>query len=60
MIIERLAREKQHVVRVDDGEELACELNTAKYAGKGLKEMFDKAVLVVMRPSKPVLVKKRG
>ena len=61
-IIERLARVKQKPINKDAAEKLARELKAAKYVEcsaitqKGLKNVFDEAILVALEPPQP----KRG
>ena len=60
VIIERLAKVKQKPVTVDEGEKLAHELRARKYVEcsaftqKGLKNVFDEAVLTGLEPPEPV------
>ena len=58
-IIEKLAKVKQEPVTVDEGEKLAHELRAVKYiecsylTQKGLKNVFDEAILAALEPPQP-------
>ena len=57
--IEKLAKTKQKAITVKQGEELARELKAVKYVEcsaltqKGLKNVFDEAILAALEPPEP-------
>lgn len=61
--IEKLAKNKQKPITVDAAEKLSRELRAVKYVEcsaltqKGLKNVFDEAILAALEP--PEIVKKR-
>jgi len=61
--IEKLAKNKQKPITVAQGEKLANELGAVKYVEcsalrqKGLKDVFDEAILAALEPPKE---KKKG
>ncbi|KAK9465426.1 P-loop containing nucleoside triphosphate hydrolase protein [Lipomyces arxii] len=63
-IIERLSRQKVHPISFDAGERLAKELGAVKYVEcsaltqKGLKSVFDEAIVAALEPPTPKKSKK--
>ncbi|KAK9373274.1 P-loop containing nucleoside triphosphate hydrolase protein [Lipomyces chichibuensis] len=63
-IIERLARQKTHPISAETGERLAKELGAVKYVEcsaltqKGLKSVFDEAIVAALEPPVPKKGKK--
>ena len=62
--IEKLAKNKQKPIQPDNSEKLGRELRAVKYVEcsaltqKGLKNVFDEAILAALEPPEPVRKKK--
>lgn len=62
--IEKLAKNKQKPIQADNSEKLGRELRAVKYVEcsaltqKGLKNVFDEAILAALEPPEPVKKKK--
>ena len=62
--IEKLAKTKRKPISVDQSEKLSRELRAVKYVEcsaltqKGLKDVFDEAILAALEPPEPIKKKK--